>query len=68
MICEISKLRPRTKTPGDDLDKMVESLKKYGCLFPLHITNNYKIIDGDLRYHAALKLGFTHLPVVKHES
>ena len=70
----VSKLRPFEKNPyqiRDDaeMDALVESVRENGVLTPLIVrpienTDEYKVISGHRRLHAAQKAGITEVPAL----
>lgn len=70
----VSKLRPFEKNPyqiRDDaeMDALVESVRKNGVLTPLIVrpienTDEYEVISGHRRLHAAQKAGITEIPAL----
>ena len=70
----VSKLRPFEKNPyqiRDDaeMDALVESVRKNGVLTPLIVrpienTDEYEVLSGHRRLHAAQKAGITEIPAL----
>ena len=70
----VSKLRPFEENPyqiRDDaeMDALVESVREYGVLTPLIVrpienTDEYEVISGHRRLHAAQKAGITEIPAL----
>ena len=70
----VSKLRPFEKNPyqiRDDaeMDALVESVRENGVLTPLIVrpienTDEYEVISGHRRLHAAVKAGITEIPAL----
>jgi ParB family chromosome partitioning protein len=59
--------QPRRSFDQDSIAELAASIKQYGILQPLVITQidgDYVIVAGERRYHAAKKAGLTHLPVL----
>lgn len=59
--------QPRKNFEQGSISELAESIKRYGILQPLVVTqsdNGYVIIAGERRYHAAKKAGLSHLPVL----
>ncbi len=59
--------QPRRIFDQDSIAELAASIKQYGILQPLVITQingDYVIVAGERRYHAAKKAGLTHLPVL----
>ena len=52
------------KTHEKALPKMMEALRQWGFRVPLLVTGAGEIIDGKLRYLAAVQLGMQEIPVV----
>lgn len=46
------------------LPKMVDALREWGFRIPLLVSGDGEIIDGKMRYLAAVQLGMTEVPVV----
>ncbi len=42
---------------------LVESIRENGIIFPIIITKNYKVIDGQKRINAARECGLKIIPV-----
>lgn len=73
---ELSKIQPNTfnpnKMPAGTFKKMLASITKFGLFNPIivrkkiqsstHSGNIYEIIDGEQRYNAFKKLGFSEIP------
>ena len=70
----VSKLRPFEKNPyqirdGAEMDALVESVRENGVLTPLIVrpienTDEYEVISGHRRLHAAQKAGITEIPAL----
>ena len=68
----VSKLHPFEGHPykvldDDSMNELIESVQENGILEPLTVrplenTENYEIISGHRRYHAAKKAGITEVP------
>lgn len=59
--------QPRRVFDSVAIDQLAESIKRYGVLQPLVVTeagDNFVIIAGERRYRAAKKAGLSHLPVL----
>ena len=52
------------KHPTVDIDRMASILKEFGCRPPILIKKGGEIVDGHLRYEAAILLKWTELPVI----
>ena len=70
----VSKLRPFEKNPyqirdNAEMDALVESVRENGVLTPLIVrpienTDEYEVISGHRRLHAAVKAGITEIPAL----
>lgn len=59
--------QPRRTFDSAAIEEMAQSIRRYGILQPLVITESvdgYVIIAGERRYRAAKKAGLTHVPVL----
>lgn len=59
--------QPRRTFDQEAIGELAASIKQYGILQPLVITeidNTYVIVAGERRFHAAKKAGLTHIPVL----
>ncbi len=60
--------QPRKTFESGSLDELASSIKRYGILQPLVLTdsgeNAYIIIAGERRYRAAKKAGLSHVPAL----
>ncbi len=59
--------QPRRTFDQDAIGELAASIKRYGILQPLVITeidNSFVIVAGERRYHAAKKAGLSHVPVL----
>jgi len=66
-IVSIASISPYEKNPRKNenaVDKVAASIKEFGFKQPIVIDKNRVIIAGHTRYKAALKLGYTEIPVV----
>jgi ParB-like chromosome segregation protein Spo0J len=64
----LAKLAPYPNNPRDNdeaIDKMVASLGEFGFRIPIIAQSNGEIVDGHLRYKAALKMGMKTVPVTR---
>ena len=62
-----SELHPHLEFQADNLDNLVNSIKKYGIIEPLLVRpkdNKFEIILGNRRYNAAKQLGLDKVPVI----
>ena len=63
--------QPRKKFNEEALEELSESIKKYGVIQPIIVTNKdeyYQIIAGERRWRAAKKAGLTTMPcIVRNE-
>lgn len=66
-VVDISMLKMHPKNAeiyGDeDVTALKQSIEESGWIKPLTVTPEYVIISGHRRYHAALQLGYTELPI-----
>lgn len=63
----VERLRPYANNPRKNdhvVDRMVGSLKEFGFRVPVLARADGEIIDGHLRYKAALAMGMTTVPVI----
>ncbi len=59
--------QPRRSFDNVAIGELAQSIKRYGILQPLVVTKDndeYVIIAGERRYHAAKQAGLSHLPVL----
>lgn len=73
-IIPVNKLRPFEGHPykvkdDDEMNTLIESIQEQGILSPLVVrpienTNEYEVISGHRRLHAALKAGITEVPAL----
>lgn len=63
MLVKISdiKLKNRVRQDLGDIDSLKESLKTYGLLNPITITQDYILIAGERRLQAAKQLGWENI-------
>lgn len=64
----LAKLAPYPNNPRDNdeaVDKMVASLGEFGFRIPIIAQSNGEIVDGHLRYKAAVKMGMKTVPVTR---
>lgn len=67
---ELSRLVPYERNPrlnDPHVDKMVASIREYGFRIPIIATSDGQIVDGHLRYKAALVMGLEAVPVIMAE-
>lgn len=75
MMVKISKVEPNLNQPRkqfdeDSLSELAESIKQYGILQPLLVSNKkdyYEIIAGERRWRAAKMAGLKEVPVLVRE-
>ena len=75
MIVKISSVEPNMDQPRKQFDEdalmeLSESIKQYGVLHPLLVSNKkdcYEIIAGERRWRAAKLAGLTEIPVIVKE-
>ena len=70
----VSKLRPFENNPyqvrdDDEMNTLIESIQTQGVLSPLIVrpienTDEYEVISGHRRLHAARKAGITEVPAL----
>lgn len=70
MEIEISKITvgDRQRFLYEDIDKLAESIKRYGLIQPIVLNQNNELIAGGRRLRAMLKLGWTHAPYCYKET
>lgn len=64
---KITDIKPYAKNPrrnDDSVEKVAESIKKYGFKVPLVLSKDHEIVTGHTRYKAAIKLGLTEIPCI----
>lgn len=59
--------QPRKYFGKNEMNDLVDSIRKQGILNPIIVENNYNVdnyllLDGERRYRAALELGLTQIP------
>lgn len=67
---EPNRNQPRKKFDEESLEELSESIKQYGLLQPIIVTQKegyYEIIAGERRWRACKKAGLTEVPVVIRE-
>lgn len=57
------KIKKRIRQNVGDLQPLMDSLKRYGLLNPIVISENYELIAGERRLRAAMALGWETIPV-----
>ena len=75
MIVKISSVEPNMDQPRKQFDEdalmeLSESIKQYGVLHPLLVSDKkdyYEIIAGERRWRAAKLAGLTEIPVIVKE-
>lgn len=63
----LDRLQPYERNPRKNdahVDRMAGSITEYGFRIPIVATSSGEIVDGHLRYKAALQLGLESVPVV----
>jgi len=68
--CDINKLREWSGNPrkhDEDVDMLVVSIRAHGFKDPIEVDKNFVILAGHGRREAALKMGLTEVPVLKHD-
>lgn len=68
---EPNRNQPRKKFDEESLEELAESIKQYGLLQPIIVTQKegyYEIIAGERRWRACKKAGLTEVPVVIREN
>ena len=58
------KVGERFREDMGDLEALAADIKKWGIVQPLSINQNYELLAGGRRYHAAREAGFTEVPVI----
>ena len=67
---EPNRSQPRRTFDEESLDELAESIKKYGLIQPIVVTqksNYYEIIAGERRWRASKKAGLTEIPAIIRE-
>lgn len=67
---EPNKNQPRRTFNSEGIDELSESIKKYGVIQPIIVTqkdNFYEIIAGERRWRASKKAGLTEMPCIIRE-
>lgn len=69
-LVDTDSLQPHPQAEGlliplsmQELDKLKESIRRYGIRVPLHILRNGTVLDGHHRLQIAWELGIEHVPV-----
>lgn len=66
-----SALNPRKQFPEDALEELAASIREHGLLQPLivrpHAEDQYVIVAGERRFHAAKRAGLRSVPVIVRE-
>ncbi len=63
----INPMQPRTSFAGHQMDELVESIKRYGIIQPLVVTEKegrYELIAGERRLRSAKIIGLEKVPVI----
>ena len=70
MEIEISKIiiGDRQRFLYEDIDKLAESIKRYGLIQPIVLNQNNELIAGGRRLRAMTKLGYTQIPYCYKET
>ena len=67
---EPNRSQPRRTFDEESLDELAESIKKYGLIQPIVVTqksNYYEIIAGERRWRASKKAGLSEIPAIIRE-
>ena len=66
MLIDIEQIKVKKRIRKDlsDLDSLKDSLRRYGLLNPITITQNYELIAGQRRLEAAKALGWSTINAV----
>jgi len=62
--------QPRSYFDEESLDELAESIKRYGLIQPIIVTQKdkyYEIVAGERRWRACKKAGLTEMPVIIRE-
>jgi ParB family chromosome partitioning protein len=57
------KIKKRVRRDLGDLQPLIDSIRRYGLLNPIVISENYELIAGERRLEAAKALGWESIPV-----
>ncbi|OJF76223.1 MAG: hypothetical protein BKP49_08770 [Treponema sp. CETP13] len=57
------KVKKRIRQDVGDLQPLMDSLKRYGLLNPIVVSENYELIAGERRLRAAIALGWETIPI-----
>ena len=64
---EPNRNQPRRKFDEETLEELAESIKKYGVIQPIIVTQKgkfYEIVAGERRWRASKKAGLTEIPAI----
>ena len=68
---KINPMQPRSKFTGHQMDELVESIKQYGIIQPLIVTQKngeHELIAGERRLRAAKIIGMEKVPVIVRDA
>lgn len=68
---EPNRNQPRRKFDEEALEELAESIKKYGVIQPIIVTQKegfYEIVAGERRWRASKKAGLSEIPVIIREN
>jgi ParB-like chromosome segregation protein Spo0J len=64
----IERIKPYARNPRKNdaaIDRMAEAIRTYGFKIPVLIRGDGELIDGHLRWKAAVKMGLREIPVIR---
>lgn len=70
-IIKVNPMQPRQNFVDTHLNELVESIKEYGIIQPLIVTEsngNYELIAGERRLRASKKIGLKQVPVIVRDA
>lgn len=62
------KIKRRVRQKPDDIEALMDSMRRYGLLNPITVNSKYVLIAGQRRYEAAKRLGWHTINVVVLDS
>jgi ParB family transcriptional regulator, chromosome partitioning protein len=68
---KVNPFQPRKNFQDSELAELIESIKEYGIIQPLIVSNNngeYELIAGERRLRAAKKMGLAKVPAILREA
>ena len=62
------KVKRRVRQKPDDIEALMDSMRRYGLLNPITVNSKYVLIAGQRRYEAAKRLGWHSIQAVVLDS